>query len=147
MSPLKDTKVNLLGVGLSAPGREIYLFCKWNWNSRPFNPQPSALTNRPDAPPPPPRKRGLGAKREGGRKQRRGDRSEEKRREKEEEEEGWEAWWLLHWGYDGSSVSSAVIEDKEIVYRDYVDISLAVATPKVCVCVLMCLRLSVCLSV
>ena len=52
MSPLKDTKVNLLGVGLSAPGREIYLFCKWNWNSRPFNPQSSALTNRPDAPPP-----------------------------------------------------------------------------------------------
>ena len=26
-----------------------------------------------------------------------------------------------------------MIEDKEIVYRDYIDISLAVATPKVCV--------------
>ena len=27
---------------------------------------------------------------------------------------------------------STVIEDNEIVYRDYVDISVAVATPKVC---------------
>ena len=65
----------------------------------------------------------------------------EKRKKREKEEEG----WLLHWRYAGSSVPSAVIEDKEIVYRDYVDISLAVATPKVCV--LMCLCLSVCLSV
>ena len=45
-----------------------------------------------------------------------------------------------------------MIEDKEIVYRDYVDISLAVATPKVCACshvsVSVCLSvsLSVCLS-
>ena len=29
-------------------------------------------------------------------------------------------------------VVNAVIDDKEIVYRDYVDISVAVATPKVC---------------
>ena len=64
----------------------------------------------------------------------------EKRKKREKEKEG----WLLHWRYDGSSVPSAVIEDKEIVYRDYVDISLAVATPKVCVCVLM--YLSICLS-
>ena len=31
-------------------------------------------------------------------------------------------------------VVNAVIEDQEIVYRDYVDISVAVATPKVCFC-------------
>ena len=29
--------------------------------------------------------------------------------------------------------TSAVIEGNEIVYRDYVDISIAVATPKVCI--------------
>lgn len=29
-------------------------------------------------------------------------------------------------------VVNAVIDDNEIVYRDYVDISVAVATPKVC---------------
>ena len=67
----------------------------------------------------------------------------DKRKKREKEEKGWEAWWILHWRYDGSSVPSAVIEDKEIVYRDYVDISLAVATPKVhvCSCVSVCLML------
>ena len=40
-----------LEVGLSAPRREINLCCKWDWNPGPFDPQSSALTNRPPATP------------------------------------------------------------------------------------------------
>ena len=39
--------VRVFGVGLSAPGREINLCCKWDWSARPFDPQSSDLTNRP----------------------------------------------------------------------------------------------------
>lgn len=34
-------------------------------------------------------------------------------------------------------VVNAVIEGNEIIYRDYVDISVAVATPKVCIPILI----------
>jgi 2-oxoglutarate dehydrogenase E2 component (dihydrolipoamide succinyltransferase) len=37
---------------------------------------------------------------------------------------------------------NAVIDDKEIVYRDYIDLSVAVATPKVSSCVFSCKALS-----
>ena len=40
-----------------------------------------------------------------------------------------------------------MIEDKEIVYRDYIDISLAVATPKVCVQLLHSVDTIVCVCV
>jgi len=36
-------------------------------------------------------------------------------------------------------VVNAVIEGNEIIYRDYVDISVAVATPKVCISILIAL--------
>ena len=79
---------------------------------------------------------------------------EEKRKKREKEGGGGEklgGYYIR--GMMGSSVPSAVIEDKEIVYRDYVDISLAVATPKVCVCscasvsVYLPVCLSACLSI
>ena len=34
---------------------------------------------------------------------------------------------------ENQPVVNAVIDEKEIVYRDYVDISVAVATPRVCI--------------
>ena len=46
-SPFKDMKENLL---LNfRDRRKIILFCKWDWNPGPFNPQSSALTNGPPA--------------------------------------------------------------------------------------------------
>ena len=50
MSPPKDTKVNLLlnfWGRVECTRREINLCCKWDWNPGPFDPQSSALTNKP----------------------------------------------------------------------------------------------------
>ena len=38
------------------------------------------------------------------------------------------------WALQDQPVVNAVIDDLEIVYRDYIDISVAVATPKVSLC-------------
>ena len=46
-----EGKPTLFRVGLSEPGREINLCYKWNWNPGPFDPQSSALTNRPPSTP------------------------------------------------------------------------------------------------
>ena len=52
MSPLKGAKkifYLIFEIGLSAPKEEINLCCKWDWNPGSFDPQSSALTNKPPA--------------------------------------------------------------------------------------------------